>query len=138
MTNTIRQKFAALGRLFAVLRRKGSLRSGDRVLSNRDLYLRISKVASGYDSLGLQEDDCVAVMLRNDFAFFEACMAATVVGAYAVPVNWHNTADEVAYILGDCEAKVLVIHADLLIKVRSELSPEIRLLVVETQANFWR
>jgi len=132
MINSMKQKFAALGRLFAVLRRKGSLTSGDRILSNRDLYLHISKVASGYDSLGIQEDDCVAVMLRNDFAFFEACMAATVVGAYAVPVNWHNTAEEVAYILGDCKASILVIHADLLVKVRSVVSPEVKLLVVET------
>ena len=65
-------------------------------------------------ALGVGEDDSVALMLRNDFATFEANMAAGQLGAYAVPINWHFTAEEAGYILADCRAKVLVIHADLL------------------------
>ena len=56
-------------------------------------------------------------MLRNDFATFEANMAAGQLGAYAVPINWHFTPEEAGYILADCRAKVLVIHADLLAQV---------------------
>ena len=48
------------------------------------------------------EDDSVALMLRNDFATFEVNMAAGQLGAYAVPINWHFTAEEAGYILGDC------------------------------------
>ena len=60
-------------------------------------------------ALGVREDiDSVALMLRNDFATFEANMAAGQLGAYAVPINWHFTPEEAGYILRDCAAKVLV------------------------------
>jgi long-chain acyl-CoA synthetase len=32
-------------------------------------------------------------------------MGAGLVGAYAVPINWHSTAGEAAYVLRDCGAK---------------------------------
>ena len=57
--------------------------------------------------------DSVALFLRNDFPFLIASHAAIRLGVYAVPVNWHFKADEVAYMLGDCGARVLVVHADL-------------------------
>jgi hypothetical protein len=44
-------------------------------------------------------------VLRNDFAFFEASICAGLVDAYAVPINWHSTASEAAYVLRDCDAK---------------------------------
>ena len=72
------------------------------------------RAASGFAALGLKPGDCAALLLRNDFAFLEASLAAVRLGAYAVPINWHFKADEVAYILADCGAKVLVAHADLL------------------------
>jgi long-chain acyl-CoA synthetase len=52
-------------------------------------------------------------MRRNDFAFFEASLAAGLIGAYATPLNWHFTADEAGYILRDAGARALVVHADL-------------------------
>ena len=54
---------------------------------------------AGSRALGIGEDDSVALMLRNDFATFEANMAAGQLGAYAVPINWHFTAEEAGYIL---------------------------------------
>ena len=71
-------------------------------------------------------------MLRNDFASFEANMAAGQLGAYAVPINWHFTADEAGYILADCRAKALVIHADLLPQVAAGVPAGTAVLVVPT------
>ena len=42
----------------------------------------------------------VAMMLRNDFAFFEVSARAAALGSPVVPINWHLKAEEVAYILG--------------------------------------
>lgn len=39
--------------------------------------------------MGIGPEDTVAIMLRNDFPFFESSMAANFVGAHAVPINWH-------------------------------------------------
>jgi long-chain acyl-CoA synthetase len=71
-------------------------------------------------------------MMRNDFPFFEASIAANLLGAYAVPINWHYRADEAGYILGDCGAKVLVVHADLLPQIASGVPPEVNVFVVPT------
>jgi acyl-CoA synthetase (AMP-forming)/AMP-acid ligase II len=71
-------------------------------------------------------------MLRNDFATFEVNMAAGQLGAYAVPINWHLTAEEAGYILADSRAKVLVIHADLLAQIASGIPIDTKVLVVPT------
>src|SRR3954453_19604549 len=72
------------------------------------------------------------MMLRNDFAFFEASAAAAALGSPVVPINWHLKAEEVAYILADSGAKILVCHADLLPQIKDGLPADLRLLVVTT------
>src|SRR4029079_10047139 len=91
--------------------------SGERFRSWAEIGANAARAAGGFAALGIGEDDSVALMLRNDFATFEVNMAAGQLGAYAVPINWHFTAEEAGYILADCRAKALVIHADLLAQV---------------------
>jgi long-chain acyl-CoA synthetase len=78
--------------------------------------------------------EVIAMVLRNDFPFLEASVAAGLVGAYVTPVNWHNTAEEAAYVLADCGAKVVVIHADLLRRLQGAMPPGALVLQVETPA----
>lgn len=112
-----------------------ALISGERHLSHAELQARAAKAASGFEALGIVEGDCIALILRNDFAFFEAALGAATVGAYAVPVNWHFTSSEVNYILRDCGARVVVIHADLLSglpDLKEALPADASILVVST------
>jgi long-chain acyl-CoA synthetase len=88
--------------------------AGERFRSWADIQANAVRGAGGLAALGVREDDSVALMLRNDFQTFEVNMAASQLGAYAVPINWHFTPEEAGYILGDCAAKVLVAHTDLL------------------------
>ncbi|MDO9439065.1 acyl-CoA synthetase [Hydrogenophaga sp.] len=88
--------------------------------------------ASGLDALGVQESECVALLLRNDFSFVEAQQAAAAIGAYAVPINWHGTPDEVLYILQDAQPSVLIAHADLLAPLRGRLPVGLKLVTVPT------
>ena len=106
--------------------------SGERRLSREDLSSRVLRAAAGFDALGVGEGASVALLLRNDFAFFEASLAAVRLGAYAVPINWHFKADEVGYILGDCDARVLVVHADLLPAIQDAIPAGTACLVVQT------
>src|SRR4029077_17665245 len=76
--------------------------------------------------------DAIGVVLRNDFAFFEASYAAQRLGAYSVPINWHGKTQEIAYVLRDCGAKVVVAHADLLPEVAPAIPPGVPLFVVPT------
>lgn len=106
--------------------------SGDRKASVASLSENAARAASGFESLGIGKGDVVAIYLRNDFAFFEAAIAAGMVGAYSTPVNWHNSADEAAYIFENSGAKAVVIHADLYRKVAHAIPKGVSVLVVET------
>ena len=110
----------------------GVILSGARELKQADLFQRVARAAAGFRDLRIGENDAVALFLRNDFAFLEAAMAAAYVGAYAVPVNWHYTPDEAGYVLRDCNAKALVIHADLLPRIAEAIPVQTRVLVVAT------
>src|SRR3954451_4869718 len=88
--------------------------SGARRLSPDALDARVRRIATGLAALGVAPGQCVAILMRNDIAFMEAAYAAQTLGAYAVPINWHFKAEEIAYILTDCGTRVLIGHADLL------------------------
>ncbi len=106
--------------------------SGDRRISYPEIYQRIARAANGFKALGLRDGAPVALMLRNDFAFFEASAAAAMLGSPVVPINWHLKAEEVAYILADSGAHALVCHADLLPQIKDGLPKRLPLLVVTT------
>ena len=106
--------------------------SGERRIEWAEFDRRIRKAAGGLAAFGIGEGDTVAVMMRNDLPFLEACHAAMHRGAYAVPVNWHFRARELAYVLEDCRARVLVIHADLAREVGDALPPGMTVIAVAT------
>jgi long-chain acyl-CoA synthetase len=110
----------------------GRILSGTRTLEQRELFTRAARAASGFTGVGVAEGDAVALVLRNDFAFFEATFGAGLIGAYTVPVNWHFTAEEVGYIVRDCGASVVVVHADLLPDIAEGLPVGTRVLIVPT------
>ena len=113
----------------------GVILSGKRRLSREDLFERAGRAASGFASLGIGAGDAVALMLRNDFPFFEATFAVGRLGAHAVPINWHYLAEETGHILRDSGARALVVHADLLPQIEGAVPPEVTVLVVATPAE---
>ncbi len=112
----------------------GILQSG-RFLSRRDLRSRASRAAGGFVSMGLKSGDTVAVLMRNDTAFLEVSLAAIEMGAYAVPINWHATRQEIDHILRDCGARVLVAHTDLLAPLGPDVLSGIEVFAVATPSD---
>src|SRR5258708_6503673 len=110
----------------------GRVLSGQREISRATIVEHAARAATGFAALGIRAGDAVAVMLRNDFPFFEASFAAQRIGAYCVPVNWHGKAPEIAYVLQDCGAKAVVAHADLLPLLAPAVPPGVPVLVVPT------
>src|SRR3954454_7261205 len=86
---------------------------GDRHRSYGELSKRVNQLARVYQRLGGTPDSRVAVMLANGLEFVEAGLATGVAQTWYVPVNWHLKTDELAYLLSDSDAKVLVTSADL-------------------------
>jgi long-chain acyl-CoA synthetase len=99
----------------------GTVILGDRRLGGEALEQRVAKAAGLFKSYDIAQGDRVALLLRNDLAFFEATFAAQALGAYPVPVNWHFSTEEILYVLADSGAKVLVGHTDLLAQIMPHL-----------------
>ncbi len=57
---------------------------------------------------GLKEGDAVALLCSNRGEWIEVLSACLRGGYRLTPVNWHLAADEVEYIINDCDAKALV------------------------------
>ncbi|ASK34212.1 AMP-binding protein [Alloalcanivorax mobilis] len=107
-----------------------TVQSGGQRATREVILDNAARAASALDALGVGWGDTVAVMMRNDLVFLEAIFACDQLGACSVAVNWHFQKEEIAYILSDSAAKVMVIHADLLPPVREAIPESIRIIVV--------
>src|SRR5690606_5610239 len=82
---------------------------GDRTF--RELNARANQLARALRALGLGPGDGVALLLANRPEFAEVVTACLRAGLRLTPINWHLTADEIAYIVGDCQARAFVADA---------------------------
>ncbi len=85
-----------------------ALVQGDRRLTYGKLAARVDRLAAGFRALGVQPGDRVAYLGPNDIATFETLFATAHLGAVFVPLNTRLAAPEIAYLLEDSGAKVLV------------------------------
>lgn len=108
---------------------------GSRHMTHEAFQNDVRRAATGFRSMGVEPGDCVGIFMRNDIPFLTANHAANYVGAYAVPINWHLVGEELTYILNDCGAKVLVIHADLWRVIHEAIPEGVKCLVVETHED---
>ncbi|SEC50925.1 long-chain acyl-CoA synthetase [Rhizobiales bacterium GAS191] len=109
-----------------------AIKAGRRRIDGAAFEKRVLMIASGLAGIGVAAGDAVALLMRNDTCFLEATFAIQHLGAYAVPLNWHCKADELLYIIEDCAAKILIVHADLLRGLRPRLPDMIAVIAVAT------
>jgi long-chain acyl-CoA synthetase len=81
----------------------------DRPISYRDVDSCVDSVAASLGSLGVRKGDRVALMIQNIPHFSYAFYGIARAGAVAVPINVTYTADEVAHILADSEARAIIV-----------------------------
>ncbi len=84
---------------------------GDRTFA--ELNAGANRLARALRRRGLVAGDPVALLCTNRPEFAEVVYACQRAGFRLTPVNWHLTADEAGYIVGDCEARAVVIDAAL-------------------------
>jgi long-chain acyl-CoA synthetase len=70
---------------------------------------RVNRLVNALRDLGLQPDDTFAVMVGNRCEGFEAHVAAAHSSWRVVPVNWHWTAEELAYVVNDSGSRALIV-----------------------------
>jgi acyl-CoA synthetase (AMP-forming)/AMP-acid ligase II len=78
-----------------------------------ELYARSQRVAALLHAAGLRRGDAVALVLPNCPQFFEITWGCQLSGLYYSAVNTHFTADEVAYVVDDSEARAVFIDASM-------------------------
>ena len=79
-----------------------------------ELWEQARRFAALFAERGIEPGDRVALLLLNTPAFPAAYYGALAVGAVVVPVHALLTADEIAYVLADSGAKLLVCDGPLL------------------------
>src|ERR1700724_393976 len=104
--------------------------SGARARPFDEVEARARATAGGLHRLGVRPGDCVCILMRNDIAFVEITYAVTMLGGYAVPINWHYAPDEVAYVVADAGARVLIGHSDMLTALGPAVDAGVRRLSV--------
>lgn len=85
-----------------------------------ELEVRSRRIAHWLQARGLRQGDCVAMLVGNSPSLFDVYWATQRIGLYLTPLNWHSTADELAYIIDNCDARLLIAEdtlADLALSV---------------------
>jgi fatty-acyl-CoA synthase len=74
----------------------------------RELHERVTRLAHALARLGVAHGDRVAYLGQNHPTFLETMFATGQLGAVFVPLNWRLAEPELAYILADSGARVLI------------------------------
>jgi long-chain acyl-CoA synthetase len=98
------------------------LAASGATVTYRQLDDRSNQLAQLLHARGLRFGDHLAILMDNNAEYLEVCWAAQRSGLYFTPINYHFNAEEVAYIVKDCDAAVLVTSAALSARA-SELLP---------------
>lgn len=96
---------------------------GDEVISFAELNEGSNRVAHALKALGVTKGERVSFLGKNHPLYFEALLGAAKIGAVMTPVNWRLAPPEVAYILSNCEARVVFVgegFSEILAQIRGE------------------
>lgn len=104
---------------------------GDQEIRWSELDDHAARLSSVFAEHGVKQGSRVAQLLYNDAAYLESVYALFKLRATPVNVNYRYLVNEVAYILNNSEAEVLLYHASLADRVEGlkELVPSLRSLI---------
>jgi long-chain acyl-CoA synthetase len=80
--------------------------AGDRTWAELDA--RVNRLVRAMRARGIEAGQAIALVCSNRPEFVEVYLASARNGLRLTPINWHLGAEEIAYILGDCEATIIV------------------------------
>jgi fatty-acyl-CoA synthase len=104
--NFLRRNAQALGQRPAVVH-------GERRMNYAELEERCNRLASALRDRGIERHDRVAILAPNIPALLEAHYGIPLAGAVLVAMNTRLSPKEVAHILKDSEARLLLVDAEL-------------------------
>jgi acyl-CoA synthetase (AMP-forming)/AMP-acid ligase II len=78
------------------------------VVTYRELDDRSNRLSRLFADAGLGFGDHIAICMENHPRYLEVAWAAQRSGLYFTPVNYHFNAEEIAYIVDNCDAKAYI------------------------------
>jgi acyl-CoA synthetase (AMP-forming)/AMP-acid ligase II len=99
-----------------------------------------NRAACGLIALGIGRGDRIAYLGKNTPLYFEVLLGAMKIGAVMTPVNWRLAAPEIAYVLNDCQARVLFVgdgFADLVERARPDLRHAATIIGIDSADGDW-
>jgi fatty-acyl-CoA synthase len=78
-----------------------------------ELDRRVTALAGALSRRGVGFGDRVLILMLNRTEVIESFLAANKLGAIAVPVNFRMTPPEIAFLVSDCQARVVITEAVL-------------------------
>ena len=104
--------------------------SGESVTFGQ-LESRANQVARVFAQAGVEHGDHVAFLMVNERRFLEACFGADRAGVYYTTISTRLTPAEIAYIVNDCQARLLLVSGDL-----ADLAAQLRPLLPDNLPCF--
>lgn len=101
-------------------------------VSYRTLDLQVRSLAGALDRKGVARGDRVAVLVGNEADAIRAILAVSWLGAVVVPVSTRSRAPEIAYILADAGACLLIHSPEFLAQLPEQVTP-----LMETGSAEW-
>ena len=98
---------------------KAALVCDDRTLTYAELDTESSKVANALLASGVGPQDRVGIISKNIAEYFTVTYGAAKINAVSVAVNWRLAPPEMAYILDNAEADVILVEDEFLEHVAS-------------------
>ncbi len=77
------------------------------------LRRRVAALAGALSRRGVGVGDRVMILMLNRIEFVESVLAANMIGAIAVPINFRLTPAEIAFLVDDCEARLMITESVL-------------------------
>lgn len=99
-----------------------------RSMTFRQWNDRACRLANALLGVGLGTGDRVAILAYNRVEWMEIYAALAKAGLVAVPINFRLVGPEIGYIVGDAEARAIIVQDELLDRVegmRADLSPDL-------------
>lgn len=90
-----------------------ALRFVGNTMTWADLRRRVAALAGALSGRGVGFGDRVMILMLNRTKFVESVLAANMIGAIAVPLNFRLTPTEIAVLVEDCVAHVMLTEAAL-------------------------
>ena len=116
---------------------KPAVSCGDLTLTWSQVHTRVRRFAGALRGLGLKRGESVAMLGANNAEYFEFYFAVPSAGGISVPINTRLAPAEIAELLTDCGARILIVEpqfVELVMGMRATLPDVEHFVILAPQA----